>query len=120
MVEGHFNILSEQIHNAISRLEHLSFERAMQEEVENQKLIRESLGQLGSISKSAQSLNSEFAPLLEHWTQTIEKSNRLTWRLRARFISLWTLDIILPLALATTAIWRTFDGVSSIVAKLVS
>lgn len=120
MVEGRFDVTAEQIKNAMSQLNHLSFEKEMQAEIELQKAIQSSRGQLEAIAKAMNSMHEEARPLFRHWEVTVRKTERLTWRLRARFLSLWVLDILIPVALAAGALWKTHNGVVAVAAKVVS
>lgn len=120
MVEGRFDVTAEQIKNAMSQLNHLSFEKEMQEEIALQETIQNSRGQLEAIAKAMSSMHEEARPLFQHWEVTVRKTERLTWRLRARFFSLWVLDILLPLALASIALWKTHNGIFAVAAKVVS
>ena len=119
MLEAHFAITGEQVTNATQRLSGLCLEKEMEAEIELQKAIHESLGQLISISESMASLHEEVRPLLAKWAQTVRGTQRLSWRLRARFASLWVLDLFVPLALGAFAIWKTHAGVIAVAAKIV-
>lgn len=118
MLEAHFRVTEKQISNATARLEGLTFERGMPEETEFQRTVRDSVGQVKSIQQDVQSLYAEIRPLLAHWSGIVSRSNRLAWRLRARFVSLWLLDIIVPVGLAGLAIWRTYEGIPIAISKV--
>lgn len=118
MLEAHFHVTGEQIDNATARLQTLSAEQGMQTEIEMQKSVRDSIGQVSSIKSEMQSLYSEIRPLLSHWSTAVSRSSRLAWRLRARFLSLWLLDILMPIALAGFAVWRTYEGIPVVVSKI--
>lgn len=118
MLEAHVQATGEQVNNATHSITALSFEKEMQAEIELQRSIRESLGQLNSIKDSMDSLHEEIRPLLAHWSKIVERTKRLTWRLRARFASLWILDILVPILLAGFAIWKTYSGLASIASKV--
>ena len=118
ILDSHTRVTGEQINNATICLENLSLEKEMQAEIELQKAIHESLDQLKQISTASKSLKEEIRPLLESWAATVKSSARLTWRLRARFISLWLLDICVPVVLAGFAIWKTYEGICVVIAKI--
>jgi len=114
MLEGHIYVTGEQIKNATVRLAGVVLEDDMHSQIEVQKIVREAQSQLASIQKHATSLTEEFKPLLAHWSSLVVKFDRLSWRLRARFFSLWVLDMLVPIILASVAIWKTWGGVASV------
>ena len=118
MLEAHIHVTGEQVTNATARLDSIVIDSDMQSQVEFTKSIKEAHGQLSSIQEHARSLHEEFKPLLAHWASTVSRAEQLSWRLRARFLSLWLLDIGAPLLLASAAIWRTHDGLLSVWAKV--
>jgi hypothetical protein len=118
MLEAHITVTGEQVNNATSRLANASFAKEMQDQIELRQIIEQASGQLGQIGASIRALHEEFQPLLAHWQSAVERTGRLTWRLRARFASLWLLDIIVPLVLAGFAIWKTCTGVQYVVTKV--
>lgn len=118
MVEAHFHTTGEQVKNATQRVAGIVVERDMRSQVEFQEVMSESQGQLRSIQEQAASLHVEIQPLLAHWSRTVSKAERLTWRLRARFLSLWLLDLGLPVLLAAAAVWKTSLGLSDVWLKV--
>lgn len=114
MLEAHFHGTGEQVQNATHRVNGLTVEQDMRSQVAFQQIMSEATGQLRSIQEGMRSFYEEAKPLLASWATLIAKAERLSWRLRARFFSLWLLDILVPLFLAGFAIWRTFGGVSSV------
>lgn len=120
MLEAHVHVTGEQIDNATRRVQGIVIEGDMQSQVHFQEAIQNTSGQLTSIQESVRSLHDEFKPLLVHWSGLAAKLDRLSWRLRARFLSLWVLDLLIPFLLAITAIWRTYDGMPSVLWKIVA
>lgn len=118
MLEAHVQVMGEQVANATSRLGAIVIERDMQSQVSFQQAIGEAAGQLKSIHENGIGLYKEMRPLIEHWSAVIKKAERLSWRLRARFFSLWLLDITVPLTLAGLAIWKTYGSVPSVWSKI--
>jgi len=118
VLESHLATTGEQVANATTRLDGVVVETGMQSEVAFKREIGSAKGQLTSIQQRVQSLHEEFAPLIAHWSATVAKATRLSWRLRARFLSLWLVDIATPLLLAAVAIWRTGSGMSSVWTKM--
>lgn len=118
MLEGHFAVLGEQISNATTRLENRAPEHEMQGQIHASRAIADAQGQLTTVAKNSTELYEEFRPLIAHWRDTIQQTERLSWRLRVRFASFWVLDILLPLCLASLAIWRTVDGLSSVITRV--
>ncbi len=118
MLEAHIHVTGEQVSNATHRMDGVVVEPGMRSEVEFKKLIDEARGQLTSIQANAKALHEEVKPLLAHWTGTVSRFERLSWRLRARFLSLWLLDIALPLLLAGVALWHTYDGIATLWLKV--
>ncbi|RAN75771.1 hypothetical protein B5P43_25750 [Bacillus sp. SRB_336] len=117
MLEAHFHVTGEQVKNATHHVRGIVVEGDMRSQVEFQKLMSNTQGQLRSIQENMSSLYEEAKPLLAKWASLIAKADRLSWRLRARFLSLWFLDILVPLVLAGLAIWRTYDSMSSVWSK---
>lgn len=118
MIENHIQVTTEQVKNAVQPLNQVSFEREMQAEIERSKVVRDTQGQLDSIDKRLASIANEITPLLISWRNTINGMERLRLRLKARFVSLWILDILLPLALSGLAIGKSYSGVQPLLLKL--
>lgn len=118
MLEAHFHITGEKVTNAMHGLNSTVIETDMQSQVHFSSQISSATGQLNAIQEEINSLHSEIAPLVTKWATMISRSERLSWRLRARFISLWLLDLLLPVLLGSFAIWKTCGGLSSILVKL--
>lgn len=120
MMEANFHVVGEQVQNVTRRVDGVVVEQDMRSQVEFQEIMSEANGQLRSIHENARSFYEEAKPLLANWATLIAKAERLSWRLRARFFSLWLLDILVPLFLAGFAIWRTYGGVSAAWLKVVA
>lgn len=119
MLEGHFAVLNEQIDNATRRLETFPLEIGdLRAGAGMTRALADAQGQLTEIAKNGTTLREEIRPLLRHWADTVAKTKRLSWRYRVRILSLWGLDILLPLGLALLAIWRTLDGVPTILLRV--
>jgi hypothetical protein len=118
MLEVHVFTTGEQVKNATSGLDKLSSDRDMQAQIEVSRAINDSLGQLRQIAGSISALHTEMKPLLEHWEKAVQRTRQLSWRLRARFASLWILDILVPLSLAGFAILKTYGGIAVVVSKV--
>lgn len=114
MLEAHIHVTGEQITNATAMLGRVLDQSDMPSQADLTRSIDTAKGQLSSIHVHARSLHEEFKPLLDHWTKTVAKAERLSWRQRTRFLSLWLLDIVAPLMLAIAAVWRTHDGLVSV------
>lgn len=117
MLEAHFYVTGEQVRSATYHVKGFVVEGDIRSQVEFQKLMSDTQGQLKSIQGNMSSFYEETKPLLAKWANLIAKADRLSWRLRARFLSLWFLDILVPLVLAGLAIWRTYDCMSSVWSK---
>ena len=118
MLEAHVQVLGEQMTNATSRLSGIVIEHNMQSQVSFQQAIKEASGQLKSIHENGIVLYQEMRPLIDHWSAMVKKAEGLSWRLRARFLSLWVLDIAVPIALAALAIWKTCGSVPFVWSKI--
>lgn len=118
MLESHVHVTGEQIKNAMNGLSGIVIESGMQSEVEFSKIINNASGQLSSIEKHQRELMEEMRPLIEHWKKTILGTKRLTWRLRARFFSLWVLDIILPVSLGIIALGNASSGLQELAIRV--
>jgi hypothetical protein len=120
LVDSQINVTGEQIKNATSKLDSLSNEESMQAQVEVIKEINSARQQLESINTQLSAVILEINPLVSSWRDTIQKMNKLSYRLRARFFSLWFLDIIFPLIVAIAALFKCYSGVPALVLKLTS
>ncbi|MDL5367297.1 hypothetical protein QSH18_16940 [Xanthomonas sp. NCPPB 2654] len=118
MLEAHVNSTGEQVTNATSRLGSIVIESDMQSQVAFQEAIKNTKGQLASIQEHTSQLHEEMRPLIGHWRLTVAKASRLSWRLRARFLSLWLLDMLFPLALSALAMWKSHEGLPLIFERI--
>lgn len=118
MLASHVHVTGEQISNATSGLNGIVIENDMRSQVTFQEQINNTLGQLESIQKSIASLHEEMLPLIDHWRAQVNKVQHLSWRLRARFLSLWILDMAVPITLACIAIWKTYESVPAVWERL--
>lgn len=118
MLEAHFHVTGEQVQNATHRISGVVVEYDMRSQVEFQQILSDTKGQLRSIQENLDSFYEEAKPLLLKWANLVAKAERLSWRLRARFFSLWLLDVLVPLAISSFAIWRTYGGLSSVWEKI--
>ncbi|MCG7496444.1 hypothetical protein MHO82_06195 [Vibrio sp. Of7-15] len=120
LIEGHINVTGEQIKNATSKLDSLSDEESIQAQIEVSKEVKSARQQLDSINTQLSSVISEVNPLISSWRNTIGKMDNLSMRLKARFISLWGLDVIFPLVVASIALYQCYSGVPALILKLTS
>ena len=118
MLESHIHATGEQVNNATRRLDGMEVDNEMRSQVAFQETIQSTRGQLTSIQENIGSIHEEFKPLVIHWAATVARFEKLSWRLRARFLSLWALDITVPIALSVLAIWKTHTGIPSIFLKI--
>ena len=118
MLESHVQVTGEQVNNATRRLDGIEVDSEMRSQVAFQETIQNTRGQLKSIQENIEAIHEEFKPLVSHWAGTVAKFEKLSWRLRARFLSLWVLDIAVPIALSTLAIWKTYTGIPAIFLKI--
>jgi hypothetical protein len=121
MAEQAFFSLTQQIGNAMHYLHGQPVEL---EKITDPVLltgIRESRGQLQTISKGAAGMFERIGPFLQQWAEALQKSRRrLSWRLRARFASLWGMDFAVPIVLAALAVWKTRNGLPDIAARILA
>ena len=120
LVDTQINVTGEQIKNATFKLDSLSNEESIQAQVEVIKEINSARQQLESINTQLSAVILEINPLVSSWRDTIQKMNKLSYRLLARFFSLWFLDIIFPLIVAIAALFKCYSGVPALVLKLTS
>ena len=118
MLEVHVFATGEQVKNAAGVLDKLASEKDIEARVGAIRAINDCLGQLKQIVGSINALHGEMRPLLAHWERTVQQTRRLSWRLRARFASLWILDIAVPLLLAGFAVIKTYGGIGVVVSKV--
>jgi len=112
LVVSRASVTGEQIKNACDGLVELKATSGFEKKLDS------ALGQLKSIEKSLGEFLENTQPLLTHWAGTIRSMDRLNARLRVRFISLWTLDIVLPVALGALAIYATRSGIGSLMFRI--
>lgn len=111
LLESQVSALGEQIKNACEPLRAIEADDDMRSQIDAQKQVKSTIGQVQSISRNVTSLIEEVAPLVESWRGSIEDMSRLNARLWVRIAGLWVLDIIFPIFLAATAIWITGNSV---------
>lgn len=120
MLENHIQVTAAQVNNAVEPLRRISLERETQVQIALDREVGHALGQLKSIDERIKSIAEETRPLLISWRKTITKMDRLSWRLRARFLGLWSLDILLPLVLGGVAILETYHGLRLVLERISS
>ena len=120
LIEGQISVTGEQIKSATFKLDSLSYEPSMQAQIEVSKDVKNARQQLDAINTQLSSVISEVNPLINSWRNTIGKMDNLTVRLKARFVSLWVLDIIFPLAVASLALYQCSSGIPALFLKLTS
>lgn len=120
LIEGQIRVTGEQIKNPTFKLDSLCHEESMQAQIEVSKEVKSARGQLELVNKSLSSVIEEVTPLIYSWRGTIEKMENLSWRLRARFLSLWVLDIVFPLFVASVALYKSHSGVPALLTKIMS
>jgi hypothetical protein len=120
MLENHIEVTATQVNSAVEPLQRISLERETQAKIALDRDVDRALGQLKSINERIKEIAEETRPLLISWKNTISKMNRLAWRLRARFLGLWGLDILFPLTLGSIAILETYQGLSFVLGRISS
>lgn len=90
----------------------------MQSEIEAERLIKDSLGQLHAIDRHLGELLSEARPLYAAWESTLRSMSYVSARRFVRYLSLWILDIAFPLALAVLAISQTSAGLKPVITQI--
>ncbi|WP_166423597.1 hypothetical protein [Paraglaciecola sp. 20A4] len=120
LIENQVSVTGEQIKNATDKLDALWLEEGMQAQIEVAKDVRSSQQKLDSINASLSSLIEEVTPLILNWRTTIGKMDNLSHRLKARFLSLWVLDIVFPVILTLMAMYKTYPGVSVLACKVMN
>lgn len=117
LIESQVSVTGEQINSATYKLDALCHEESMQAQIEVAKEVKSARQQLESINTSLSSVIDEVIPLIHSWRNTIGKMDNLSRRLKARFLSLWVLDIAFPIILASMAMYKSYSGVSVLVCK---
>jgi len=120
MLENHIQVTATQVNNAVEPLQRITLERETQAQIVLDRNVGNALGQLKSIDERIKAVAEETRPLLISWKDTITKMDRLNWRLRARFLGLWGLDILFPLALCGVAIIETYQGLRLVLERILS
>tara|TARA_R110002095_G_scaffold186808_1_gene164105 strand:- start:1687 stop:2400 length:714 start_codon:yes stop_codon:yes gene_type:complete len=122
LLEQQISVTAEQITNAAEPLRnHIEWsEPEMQYEIDTRQRVVQTLNQITQIENRLSEITSETRPLIECWRKTITAASRLHWRLRARFLGLWSLDIVLPTTLSIVAILETLPNVGHVIARLSS
>jgi len=120
LIESQVSVTGEQINGATHKLDALCHEESMQAQVDVAKEVKSARQQLESINTSLSSVIEEVTPLINSWRATIGKMDNLSLRLKARFLSLWVLDITFPILLALIALYKSYSGVSVLICKIMS
>lgn len=116
MFENHVYITAEQVKAAVSPLFNAN-ENPMQ--VMLAGYAKNMQDQLNEIINRLFLIETETRPLRESWKKTISAMDRLNFRLKARFASLWLLDILVPVAFAVFAAVKSYGGLPILLNKLV-
>jgi len=114
-IKSNAGAVQEQIKNAVEILKNPRFGTTAESTATD---INSAHGQLSSIAKHQEELHAELTPLLASWGKTIASMDRLTWRLRARFVMLWVLDIGLPVLVALFAIYKSYPHIATVARTL--
>jgi len=120
IIENSINVTELQVKNAVDPLSRISIRPEMKEQKEVGRYFNSAVGQLNAIDNRLKELVEETRPLLVSWKTTIDKMNHLNWRLRVRFIGLWGIEILFPLALSIFAIAKTYQGLKLVAEKVAS
>ncbi len=120
LIESQIGVTGEQIKNATYNFSSLSNEKSMQGQVHDSSVINSSKKQLESINRNLSSVINEIDPLLKMWAKQLNKMDKLSVRLKVRFLSLWALDIIFPLIVSVVALYQCFGGITSVFIKFKS
>jgi hypothetical protein len=120
LIDSQVSVTGEQIKGATQKLDTLYHEEIVQSQAVIAKDIKSAKQQLESINTSLSSVIEEVTPLINSWRTTIGKMDNLSLRLKARFISLWVLDITFPILLALIALYESYSGVSVLIRKIMS
>ena len=120
MLENHIQVTATQVNNAVEPLQRISLERDTHAQIALDREVSNALGQLKSIDERIKAVAEETRPLLNSWKETIAKMDRLNWRLRARYLGLWTLDIGFPLTLSSLALVETHQGLKLVIERVTS
>ena len=118
LLERQVTVTGEQIKNACDPLRLVDSDDEMRLQIEAQKQMKSTTGQLLSIERNITSLVDEMTPLIASWKKSIKDMSRLKARLRVRIIGLWLLDVIFPILLALLAIWSTREGVADVLQRV--
>ena len=116
LIENQINVIGEQIKNSTNTFDALRRDESMQAQIE----VAKAQQQLQAINTSLSSVIEEVMPLIHSWRNTIKKMENLSPRLKARFLTLWILDIACPIILALLAMYKSYSGLSALVYKIMS
>lgn len=122
LLENNYRTINQQISSAMHNFsipEPFDLHRS-HELQEFSKMLGSTSGQINSIKGNLASVLQEMQPLIDAWSETIMKMDRLNARLRARFLSFWSMDIGFPIVMALFAINMGFGGIGPIFTKIMS
>lgn len=120
LIESNSRVLPEQIGSARESLARLEREPRGGSEQTSQWVLRavsDAKMQLNAIVEHQSKLRAELTPLLNSWEEAVRRSGQLSWRIWARFMSLWLLDLGLPVALGFFALSHTYKGVLPVIGR---
>lgn len=117
LLNNHINTTAGQVSDAADSFENMDINLERKTKADNQlaREIKTASDKLTQIDKRLKQIQEEALPLIDSWKTTIQKMDKLNWRLKARFTSFWLLDIALPLAMGIWAISQSYDGLANIV-----
>jgi hypothetical protein len=119
-IEMQVSVTKEQIDKTKNRVNDLSGESSMQGQVNDAGVFSNVQRGLESIEANLSSSMEEINPLLITWSENIEKMKELSTRLRVRFCSLWTLDILFPLIISLSAMYQSYGCIAAVLVKFES
>lgn len=120
IIENQTNVILETTKSVRGQLSDINLEKDMQAAVHLNKQLETSISQIYGLESRFSDFVEEINPLILNWKNTIKGMDRLSFRLKARFISLWILDIILPIALSILALKQSLSGTVVVWEKIMS
>lgn len=112
LFENQISVTAEQVKNAVNPILNASSNPM---EVMLSGFAKSIQGQLGQIAERLQALETETKPLLNSWRNTVvTATERLSSRFRVRLLTLWVLDIGVPIAFGILAILASYDALPAL------
>ena len=112
-IEGDYHTLKLHIQSHANKINNFSPDSDMRSEIHNDQQIQKINELFNGTKKGIDHLHESVAPFLKEWRVRCKKLKIANTRLVFRKASLYILDILIPLLLASLALYKTLESIPS-------